>query len=701
MTMNTKIIQSICFECHSRCGVLLEVKSGKLVGVKGDKTHPFSHGYICPKGRAAMEIIYHKERITQPLVKVGKKGESRFEETSWDNVLSVIAEKLLDAREKCGAESIVFGSGTTRGMAPYLNRFLSVFGSPNFMAPSNMSGGPIVVGSAATCGFGLIDPDYAETSCMMLWAHNPEASWPGLYMHDIRSGLKKGAKLIVIDPRGTNLAKKADYWLQIRPGTDVALALSFINYIIENNLYDKDFVKQWTVGFNRLKAHVAGFTIEKCAEITWVPKDLIKAAARAFATAKPACIGPGMGGVCQANDAFDLTRSLTILCAITGNMEVAGGNLNCRPPTGKRSCYGPDYSAYNNLPKEQAKKKLGLDTYPLLEFIPIPSPPQVVWPAILDEKPYPVKALGLFANNSVCAYPNSKRVVQVLEKLDFLLAVDFFHTPTTALADVILPPAHWTERDDVEDLLMKNHVFCQQKAIDPVPECRDEKQILIDLAKKMGLTGFWQSVKETLDYRLEPLGMTFEEFKEKGRYASPITHKSYEAKGSFRTPTGKVELYADYLNLMGISPLPVFREPAESPVASPDLMKKYPLVLTTGGRNLVYYHSSHRNIESLHNKSPDPELQIHPDTAGSLGMEEGEWVFLVSPRGKIEIKIKYFEDIDPRVVHSPHGYWYGVENGWQRVNINMLTDDQPLCPVTASVPIKALLCRVEKMKMNP
>jgi thiosulfate reductase/polysulfide reductase chain A len=261
MPMNTKIIQSMCFECHSRCGVLLEVKDGKLVGVKGDKTHPFSHGYVCLKGRAAMEIIYHPERITRPLVRVGKKGEARFEATSWDNALSLISEKLLDTREKWGAESVVFGSGTTRGMAPYLNRFLSVFGSPNFMAPSNMSGGPIVVGSAVTCGFGLIDPDYASTSCMILWAHNPEASWPGLYMHDIREGLKNGAKLIVIDPRGTNLAKKADHWLQIRPGTDVALALCFINYIIENNLYDKDFVEQWTVGFNRLKAHVAEFTI--------------------------------------------------------------------------------------------------------------------------------------------------------------------------------------------------------------------------------------------------------------------------------------------------------------------------------------------------------------------------------------------------------------------------------------------------------
>jgi anaerobic selenocysteine-containing dehydrogenase len=694
--MNRTTVRSICFECHSRCGVILEVEDGRLLQVRGDPDHPHSHGYTCPKGRAAPEMIYHPDRITRPLVKVGGKDGTRFEEASWDNALSVIAENLLSAKEKWGAESVVFGTGTTRGMAPYLNRFLALFGSPNFMAPSNMSGGPIVLGSAATCGFGLVDPDYAESSCILLWAHNPESSWPGLYLHDINEGLKKGAKLIVVDPRGTRFARKADHWLRIRPGTDVALALCFINVIIEKGLYDREFVEKWTSGFDRLKQHVSPYTPERTAEITWVRPDEIVSAATAFATARPACIGPGMGGVCQANDAFDLTRSLTILSAITGNLEARGGNLNCVPPTKKRSCYGPDYSAYNNLPKEQAQKKLGLQRFPLIGFIPIPSPPQVVWPAIEKGEPYPVKAAGLFANNSVCAYPNSSRVRNALSSLDFLFAVDYYHTPTTELAHVILPPAHWTERDEIEDLLMKNHVFSQVKAVEPVPECRDEKQILVDLAAKMGLSGYWGSVKETLDYRLEPVGMTFKELKEMGWYATPLVYKGYEQFGRFRTPTGKVELCADYLAMMGIEPLPNFKEPDEGPVSTPELMKDYPLILTTGGRNLVYYHSSHRNIPSLKRRSPDPELQIHPDTARALNVADGEWVCLASPRGRIDIKARYSDDLDPRVVHSPHGYWFGVTDGWKRVNINMLTADEPLCPVTGSVPIKALLCRVEK-----
>lgn len=690
--MGSQTVRTICFECHSRCGVLLQMENGRLAEVKGDKEHPISRGYLCPKGAAAPEIIYHSERITTPLIKTS----SGFEKASWDKAISLIAENMEKARDKNGPESVVMGTGTTRGLAPYLNRFLTSFGSPTLMAPSNMSGGPLVMGSLATCGFGMSDPDYSNTNCMLLWAHNPEKSWPGLYMNEIREGLNNGAKLIVVDPRGTRLARKADIWLQIRPGTDVALLLCFIRTIIEKGLYDKEFVENWCEGFQALREHASEFTPEKTAEITWIPAERIEEAATLFAENAPSAIGPGMGGVCQANDSFDLVRSLTILSALTGSLEAPGGNLRRPAPTSKRSCYGPDHDPFFNLPREQAQKKLGLDLFPLLQFIPIPSQPQAVWRAITEQKPYPVHMLGLFANNSVCAYPDSPKVREVLQQLDFLFAVDYFHTPTTELADVILPPAHWVERDDVEDLLMKSYVFAQPKAMDPLPDCLDEKQILIDLARALGLDDYFSSITQMLDHRLEYTGLSYEQLKEKGWHSRNVSYRSYEQTGNFRTPNGKVALSADYLKQLDISPVPVFREPAESPYNRPDLAREYPLVLTTGARLLVYYHSSHRNISSLRKKAPDPELEIHPDTAEQLGIEDEEWVYLASPRGRIEIKAKYSPDIDPRVVHSPHGFWYGVEEGWRRLNINMLTEDRSLCPVTGSVPIKSLLCRVEK-----
>ena len=693
--MSTKTVRTICFECHSRCGVFLEVEDGKLVGIKGDKDHPFSHGYTCPKGQAAREIIYHPDRITHPLRRVGEKGEGKFEKISWDEALDTISERLIKFRDQFGAESVVFGQGTTRGLPPWINRFLTLFGSPNYSAPANYSLGPIIMGMSAVCGT-FPGADFASSKCIVLWGHNPEQSFPGLHMYNIRTALKSGAKLIVVDPRGIPLAKKADHWLPVRPGTDVALVLGIINIIIENELYDKDFVENWTFGFDQLRERVSKFTPDYCSEITWVPADTIKKAAITYANTKPACIMPGIGGACHSIKSFDLSRSIAILAAITGNLGIPGGNINYPSAMGNRWCYGSDFSLTVHLPSKQAKKKLALGRYPLY-MASDTIPPETVFKAILEKKPYPIKAWGLFANNIMCSFGNSQYIKKALEALDFLFSVDYFHTPTTRMADIVLPAAHWTERDDVEDLGMSNYVICQQKAVEPIPECKCEKQILIDLAKRIGLDDYWKTIEESLDYRLEPIGMTYEEFKKIGKFSVPIDYNKLKKRRRFSTPTGKVMLYTKHLEPLGIAPLPDFKEPPESPVSTPELWKDYPLVLTTGFRILPFYHSSLRNIPSLHKIAPDPELLIHPETAKNSNIADGEWVYLSTPRGRVEIKAKYFEDTNPKVVHTPHGFWYGVENGWEKYNINILTDNQHTDPVTASVPLKGLLCRVEKM----
>ncbi len=692
--MSKKTVRTICFDCHSRCGVIIEVEDNKIVSIKGDKEHPISRGHICVKGLAANEIINHPDRIRHPLRRVGKKGEGKFDKISWEEALDTIAKRLLEYREQFGAESLAISGGTTRGMPPWIQPFLSQFGSPNFSPTVNYSYGPIVMGVTAVSGT-IAMADTVRSKCIVLWGHNPEQSWPGLMMQDIREGLKSGAKLIVVDPRGIPLAKKADHWLPVRPGTDVALLLCFINIIIKNELYDKDFVEKWTFGFEQLREHVSRYTSEYCSEITWIPADQIEKAAITFGKTKPACIMPGIGGACHSINSFDLARSIAILAAITGNYEVPGGHVTIVPPTGERNCYGSDYSVIKNLKPRQIRKQLGRKRYPFYQFVNIVAP-EPIYRAILEEKPYPIKAVGFFGHNPMCALGNSQYIKKGLEALDFLFIADYFHTPTTKMADIVLPPAHWTERDDVEDLAMQNYVFCQPKALEPIPECRSEKQIFIDLAKRMGLNDYWKTIEESLDYRLEPAGVTYEELKQLGRVSIPIKYKRYESEG-FSTPTRKIMLYTNYLEPLGIAPLPDYKEPPESPVSTPELWKEYPLILTTGNRILPYYHSAFRNIPSLHKQAPDPELQIHPETAKDLGIDDGEWVYLSSPRGRVEIKLKYFEDTHPKVVHSPHGYWYGVEDGWKRLNINQLTDNQTTDPVTASLPLKGLLCRIEKM----
>ena len=695
--MSIKTVKTICFECHSRCGVLLDVEYGKVVSIKGDKDHPFSHGYTCPKGRAVREIIYHPDRITHPLRRVGAKGEGKFEKISWDEALDTISKHLLETRDQYGAEAVVFGGGTTRGFRPWIFRFAGLFGTPNYYGPVNYSGGPLALGIISIARIGCFPPDFANSKCIVLWAHNPEQSLHGLFMYDINQALKSGAKLIVIDPRGTALAKKADHWLPVRPGTDVALALCFIHVIIENDLYDKEFVDNWTEGFDQLREHVLSFTPDRVAEITWIPADKIKDAAFTFAKSKPAAVTPGIGGACQSTNSYDLNRALMILTVITGNLDVIGGNLEYRTPLGDRAIYGGDFSLQASVPRRQWRKKLGTKRYPFLSMINSLLPPELVWEAILEEKPYPVKVIGAFGSNPMCAFAYSPNIKRALSKLEFLFIADYFHTPTTEMADIVLPAAHWTERDDVEDLMMKNWVFCQPKAVEPIPDCWSEPHILIELAKKMGMQDYWKTTEEHFNYRLEPIGMTFEEFKKVGKYASPVEEKRYVKQGKFPFESGKIELYGKGFESFGVPPLPSFREPPESPISTPELFEEFPLVITTGGRNIAYYHSGLRNIPSLRKLSPDPELQIHPKTAEQLNVGDGEWVYLISPRGKVEIKTKYFKDIHPKVVHAPHGYWYGVKDGWKRLNINMLTDNQHTDPISASCPIRGFLCRVEKM----
>jgi len=698
--MSRKTVRTICFDCHSRCGVIIEVEDNKLVSIKGDNEHPISRGYICMKAMAANEIINHPDRIRYPLKRVGKKGEGRFERISWDEALDTISERLLGYREQFGAESVAISCGTTRGMPPWINTFLSQFGSPNFCNTVNYSLGPIIMGLGAVSGAGAMG-DPALSKCIVLWGHNPEQSFPGLMMQDIREGLKSGAKLIVVDPRGIPLAKKADFWLPVRPGTDVALLLGFINIIIKSELYDKDFVEKWTFGFEQLREHVSKYTPEYCSEITWIPADLIEKTALTYGKTKPACIMPGIGGACHSINSFDLARSIAILTAITGNLEVPGGHVSIVPPTGARNCYGSDYSISQYLKPKQMRKKLSSDSYIFFQLInELPALPESMYKAILEEKPYPVKAVGYFGHNPMCALGNSQYIKKALEALDFLFITEYFHTPTTKMADIVLPAAHWTEREDVEDLGMKNYVFSQPKALEPIPECRCEKQILIDLAKRIGLIDYWKTVEESLDYRLEPAGVTYEELKRLGNVSIPIKYKVYEESGGFLTPTKKIMLYTKHLEPLGIAPLPDYREPPESPISTPELWKEYPLILTTGNRILPFYHSAFRNIPSLRKHAPDPELQIHPETAKELGMDDGEWVYLSSPRGRVEIKIKYFDGTHPKVVHSPHGYWYGVENGWKRLNINILNDNQNTDPVTGSLPLKGLLCRIEKINLT-
>ncbi len=553
-----------------------------------------------------------------------------------------------------------------------------------------------------TCGFSLLfDPDFRNSKCIVIWGIDVENSYRANFYRPINEALADGAKLIVIDPIRSSLAEKADIYLQVRPGTDCALALSMINVIINEELYDIEFVEKWTEGFDELKKHVQKYPPQKVSEICWVPEDKIVEAARLYAKNRPGAIGTGSGGLCQNTNTFQTNRAIAILVSIVGNLDIKGGHINHPLILKDKGTMMAQYDmAFGDLKKEQIKKRLGIGKIVEADGL-MNAHPERVWKAIREKTPYPIRAILGIATNSVITKENSKYVRDTLLKLDFFAISDLFMTPTTEIADIVLPAVHWSERDEVIDAYTKNFIFCHRKIVDPPDECWEDKKILVELAKRLGMDGFFKSVKECLDDRLKRLGMNFEQFCEKGIIERPIVYKKFEQFGGFKTRSKKVELYSKSLENLGVAPLPEFFEPPESPISSKELAKRYPLILITGIKTRAYFHSSFRNIERLRRLSPFPFLLIHPKTADERGIKDGDWVEIESKRGIVKHKAKVTDSVDPRVVAAPHGWWYGYRDGWKEVNINVLTDGETYDQDVGSTPLKGLLCEVRKAASPP
>jgi anaerobic selenocysteine-containing dehydrogenase len=514
---------------------------------------------------------------------------------------------------------------------------------------------------------------------------------------------KNRTKLIVIDPRFTTLAAKADLWLQIRPGTDGALILALINEIIREKLCDEEFVDKWCHGFDKLSSWVKEYTPEKAEKITWVPADKIRATARMYATIKPASLHQRVA-VNQNISSTQTSRALAILIALTGNIDVEGGNLFPTPMKG----FIPE-SPYE-IDREIDEKRIGSQEYPLI------SGPDAPWKfvhgalgieAMLTDKPYPFKSLFCFGGNPVMVMPDTKKVWKALKQLELFVVLDFFITPSAELADYILPAATWLERDEICHIPYTNLIVARQKATEPLFECWDDTKIVLGLVKKIPWADKkfmpWNSSDERNNYRVKGMGITFDDLKEKGYLSVTPEYRKYEQNG-FRTPTGKVELYSTVFEKYGYDPLPAYREPPESPLSSPELMKDYPFILITGARYMEYYHSQGHHIPSLRKRVPYPEIEVHPDTAKKENLKDGDWVWLETPqvkRERVRFKVKVTSGIDPRIVHAAHAWWYperpAPEHGCFESNINVvLTDDPPREAVCGSVPMRGTLCKIYK-----
>ncbi len=721
MSSNIEIRKGWCGPCHIRCGMLVQFENGRALGVRGDPENPLNRGALCRRGQLILEHLYNPDRLNYPLKRAGRRGEGKWKQITWEQAMDEIAEKLGGLRDRHGAETLAFSRGTYRTYGWAMKRFLNLFGSPNMIGANNICMCPSHTVEWSTYG-SFARQDIGNARCIVVWGFQPSQSRLIPDWRVLLAAKSRGAAIIVVDPRRTKEAELADLWLQVRPGTDVAVMLGWLKIIIGENLYDREFVEKWTVGFDQLRKHLERYSLAELARISWVPEDKLIAAAGMYARTRPSAITWGLGIDLQGVNAMQAVRARCILRAITGNLDVPGGELLGVAGDEAIVISNQQMELDDAISPQQKKKQLGSGEYGLFGFpgwdmireasdkpgayfrpptaeMTCCAHPRHTWQAIITGKPYPVKAFISQSNNTLVQAADTRTVYTALSSanLDLSVAMDYYPTPTAELADYLLPAACTLERHDFPSY---------PKAMEPLYERRDDYQFWRELGTRLGQEEYWpwKTVEEVCDYRLSPLGITFAQALKRGGLKPEIKYRKYENQG-FGTPSGKVEIHASIFARFGLEPLPVYREPVESPASNPQLAEQYPLILMATGKFMPFYHSELRQIQSAIREQPDPVADIHPKTAAELSISDRDWIWIETRRGKIKQRARLTEEVHPAMLRAQHGWWFpgrpaaepSLHGIWES-NSNVLCPIDPeYCnPEVGGWPHTALLCKVYK-----
>ena len=788
--------------CHGGCGVLAHIKNGKLVKIEGDPDHPMNQGRLCARALAMTQYVDHPDRLRYPVKRTGKRGEGKWQRITWAEAFDLIEEKMNKIREGYGPESMVFNVGTGRDIYPWICMLAYAYGSPNVMfgltgqacygprlsAVINVQGDFAVFDAAQWFPDRYKDPRYTPPECMIIWGYNIHATCPdNQFGHWIVDLMKKGTKIICIDPRLSWFASRSKHHLRLRPGTDSALVMGFLNVTINQDLYDKQFLKRWTNGahliredtgkllreddlndtgshgnfaaWDTIKARpviwdtadvtyrdskaspalsgqwevaltngdtvrchtawdefcreVNTYPLDRVEAITGVPAKDIQAAAELYAKSKPASIHWGVA-VDMTPALTPLVTGITALWALTGNLDIPGGNVFARFAFGVVSYALPGTTGPIRLKtKEMDKPRIGADRFMPLNKFYWRCQTDMTLDQIFTEKPYPIKGMWIQTAGIIQGLGmDPKRWKKALEKLDFVVAVDLFHTPTTQYADVVLPAGTFLEKDSFRSWWVPLQSINKAMTVD---ECLPDVEINFELAKRFDSEYKYETIYDLYDDILKPSGMTFKELQEKGwayppEGSSSCPYRRHEKgllrpdkKPGFRTQTGLFELYSTLREEWDLEPVPHHEEPPFTPVSRPDLAKAYPLILSTGRRSPAFFHSEHRNIPWLREIDPDPLVEIHPETAASHGIGNGEWMWIENWMGRARYKAKLTPVVPEWMIMATHGWWfpekeaaepslYGV---WES-NINQLIPMNHHGKDGQGAPIKHSMCRIYK-----
>ncbi len=706
-------VTGICGICPGGCGVNVELIDGKIEKIFPIKGHPI--GVVCVRGVHAKEIVYSRDRLKYPVRRLGERGEGKFERISWDEAMDLIVKAFQKIKDRYGAEAVMayFGRGSfdsttmdifgPRGVyVQGTSGFLFPFGSPNASGVSAVcyvSYGVLAAMSTIGTDMHVTYSDFANTDLAVIWGANPPTDSPPDKVKKILDAKKRGARVIVIDHMRSDMAKKADQWIGVRPGTDGALALSMMNVIINEGLYDEAFVQNWTVGFEALRKYVKQFPPEVAEEITRVPRETIIETARSIAEAKGASLVM-YTGLEYTNSGVQNIRAVLCLWAITGNMDAPGGLL-FRPRS-------PVRFPRVDLEPPEGVKPIGADKYPLFcdllksaQFMEAPR-------AILKGDPYPVKGLLVVGSSLLTSLPNPEIWRACFRKLDYLVTFDRFMTADGMYADIILPAT-----TNFANMGYQKYPggYCQlsRKIIEPIGEAKSGFQFLTSLAERLGYGDLFPATEEELvKFAFKDTPVSFEDLKanpEGVRYdAGSQEYHKYEkgllrsgGKPGFNTPSGKVELVSSLLEKYGYDGLPIYVEPIEGPLGSPELYKNYPLVLNTGARLQSAFRSQHLNIPGLLKLQPKPQVLINPVDAEARGIADQDRVWVESPRGRVGVRAKVTDDVMTGQVELNAGGGSPIHaEEWRDANANYVTDFKNRDPISGFPVYKALLCQIKK-----
>ncbi|MBI3184342.1 MAG: molybdopterin-dependent oxidoreductase [Myxococcales bacterium] len=666
-------VKGTCRICTMHCGVIATSRGSRLLRVEGDPASQ-TKGFVCHHGWALREVVHSHHRIRRPL----RREEGGFREVPWEQALAEIASRLNQVKAQYGPQALAIQTGwpfVRHPLIHMLHRFCQAFGTPNLATVASQCEAAGRMGKALTYGSNA-RADLRHARTLVVWGANPTFTAPP-FAHLCEAMSLDGKKLIVVDPIRTELAERATLHLQVRPGSDGALALAMAQVLLSLGLYHKH--AEEAVGFEEFRLLAAQFPPERAAEVTSVPAAKIAEAARMFAQHGPASVWDGLG-IEHHRSGLQTVRAVAALSALCGYVDVPGGaQLMNRPGPGFfGELLPPLYrlATPEPLPPKAQARPIGYEEIPLYEVFNRQAQGMLFPRAILEDKPYPLRALILIGSNALVTSPGSARMLEAAEKLELLVTVDPFLTASGERSDYVLPAATFAEAVEVgpgeEDAkVARSSLVPEQHQSWP------DWKVLFELARALGLGRYfpWGSFQEAIDAPRVPF------MRDESRALTPLAAAPGTPLPRFPTPSGRIELRSGTMERFGAPPLPEWTEPGEKPTA------EFPFILLTGPRTRPYINSQFRRIPSIAGKMPEPLAELHPEAARRAGVKDGQRVAVVSLRGRIVLRARVTERIHPETVVLPAG--------WENANANLLTDGGQLDPLTGFPAYRSLTCRVE------